>query len=598
MNRINNNQGLVGNTALVLVFISIFAYTPLLGDPTQNIRFFLGALFCLVTFLLLWTQEVRIGFITVSFFVFILFLASTLSFSDFFATSFSELIRWFTLFLIFLASKILWPKIRVIHGFYFVLASINLLSLTTLLGGIFDSAAPTFEVYLAGIQGNKNMNAQLFTLVSLASLSLFFDKKVLSALQRKLSLVMFFIGACFVFICASKSALLLMLIVTSYYLFENVFKDKLSRLIRLTLTVSILLLPFILPFFYFGLNGNYVGAKDRLILWDKAMQMLADRPIFGHGLGSFKILHPFYGDNSIFLQTGDVIYVRVHNDFLQLLAETGIAGFLMFSLLIGMVMKGIWTVRNQSNSRQDSTFVFLALYSILVFSLFSFPLERYATAVIFTLVISWVAYKTELHQNSFSLPIRKISFLILPLSLGLVIVWGSILTSEGIDYKFSKNQRNLSMSKINLAVEKSNTAFYSLNHLATPIELFAGNKLLNKDPKQALNYFEQGLQKAPYHLSLNLYAIKAHQKLKTPEKAQPYVHFLMNRFPHFEQGLVASSNNYLFLDQLDSALFVLEKSESVSLKYSGQRWNLIKNLFYYKKNILLRQDTFINYNGF
>lgn len=72
---------------------------------------------------------------------------------------------------------------------------------------------------------------------------------------------------------------------------------------------------------------------DRRTIWQAAMLMIRDRPLFGHGLSTFMGIFPSYGKDYYYLRYGIIPYA--HNCYLQIAAETGIVGLVSFLMLIG-----------------------------------------------------------------------------------------------------------------------------------------------------------------------------------------------------------------------------------------------------------------------
>lgn len=64
----------------------------------------------------------------------------------------------------------------------------------------------------------------------------------------------------------------------------------------------------------------------RLRLWQTALRIWWDHPIFGAGLGSFKTQFPFYKVPGYYMATG-----HPHNDYLNILVHSGIAGLAAFA---------------------------------------------------------------------------------------------------------------------------------------------------------------------------------------------------------------------------------------------------------------------------
>ena len=70
--------------------------------------------------------------------------------------------------------------------------------------------------------------------------------------------------------------------------------------------------------------GTDVSTDDRIIIWSTAWQMFKNKPFFGHGLGTFMSVFGRYKPYDY----NEIVYA--HNCYLQMAAETGIFGLLIF----------------------------------------------------------------------------------------------------------------------------------------------------------------------------------------------------------------------------------------------------------------------------
>ena len=112
------------------------------------------------------------------------------------------------------------------------------------------------------------------------------------------------------------------------------------------------------------------SAEGRLLTWRVTADMIADKPITGHGMGSFPEQYMYYQadyfkrhPNSRFTGCASVVD-RSYNDFLRLLSEEGIIGAIILCFMIyGIVV----------NAKKEQRTVNAALASIAVFSMFSYP---------------------------------------------------------------------------------------------------------------------------------------------------------------------------------------------------------------------------------
>lgn len=97
-------------------------------------------------------------------------------------------------------------------------------------------------------------------------------------------------------------------------------------------------------------------ATAGLVLW-------RERPWFGHGAGSFRILFPSVKPESVGL-----FYEHAHNDYVQTLVERGVLGLMLVLIAVfGLLISAIATIR----ARSDGLACGLALASIAAFAAFA-----------------------------------------------------------------------------------------------------------------------------------------------------------------------------------------------------------------------------------
>ncbi|MCH7504053.1 O-antigen ligase family protein [PVC group bacterium] len=80
---------------------------------------------------------------------------------------------------------------------------------------------------------------------------------------------------------------------------------------------------------------NY-ARKTRLLVWKDTVSIIKDAPLLGHGIGNFKVEHMKFRSTEERGFTGKGIkYVKAHNEYLNIMSETGVLGIGVFMLLIG-----------------------------------------------------------------------------------------------------------------------------------------------------------------------------------------------------------------------------------------------------------------------
>jgi O-antigen ligase len=90
----------------------------------------------------------------------------------------------------------------------------------------------------------------------------------------------------------------------------------------------------------FGAYEEVLTTKDRLNQWNVALPLIAERPVYGHGLGYEYV---FWDEGYFFFKRTDL----THNIFGDLLLRSGIAGLALFLLAFGAtsvaVARGWWS---------------------------------------------------------------------------------------------------------------------------------------------------------------------------------------------------------------------------------------------------------------
>lgn len=121
--------------------------------------------------------------------------------------------------------------------------------------------------------------------------------------------------------------------------------------------------------------------EERLILWDKTYHMIAQRPWFGAGMGNWQIYFPDATLTSLY-RAEDLNYTfqRPHNDFLWILAETGIVGLNLFLLflftLLFQLFKALSPALPDKLSALDIRLCLAFITGYFTISFFDFPKER------------------------------------------------------------------------------------------------------------------------------------------------------------------------------------------------------------------------------
>ena len=128
-----------------------------------------------------------------------------------------------------------------------------------------------------------------------------------------------------------------------------------------------------------------ITANDRVLMWQDTAQLIAAYPLFGCGLGGLESAYPKYGASS-----PNATVDFAHNDYLQSLAELGVIGSLILTVLfLAILVKALRTVFEPGSIQYRSLGLACcgSLAAILLHSIVDFNLYIPANAM----VLAWVS---------------------------------------------------------------------------------------------------------------------------------------------------------------------------------------------------------------
>jgi len=143
----------------------------------------------------------------------------------------------------------------------------------------------------------------------------------------------------------------------------------------------------------------------RYYLWKDTFKMFLDKPVFGHGLGSFRALHPLY-QSAEYKKEREYglasahrklkpLTEHSHNDWLQYLAEIGVVGVVLLLLVPTL---GIWQNRKSVfSTAPDWALVVCILFAI--YSFVDFPTRTPACLLLLSLTLSLALKHASLEKE-------------------------------------------------------------------------------------------------------------------------------------------------------------------------------------------------------
>lgn len=147
------------------------------------------------------------------------------------------------------------------------------------------------------------------------------------------------------------------------------------------------------------------GLWDRVAIWQDSLGMLRDFPLFGVGLGAWQDLFPRYQRPPWI----PFFYREAHNDYLELIAETGIIGFGLLAWFFWWVGRRLLRGFPLLSSKVIPVYAALvaALGSMAFHEFFDFNLQIPANAVLCTLLLAIALRLTKFGAHSSRFGVRR-----------------------------------------------------------------------------------------------------------------------------------------------------------------------------------------------
>ncbi len=138
---------------------------------------------------------------------------------------------------------------------------------------------------------------------------------------------------------------------------------------------------------------NTGSIRARLTFWKVTLLMIKDHPLKGVGPGRFGYFYPFYQSKILKEDKGPKKHAynakRAHNEYLQVFAETGVFGFLVFLfILYSLLQQGYKRLKSSDNIMYIS--LASGILVLLVHALFSFPWHLAASMLYFSIFSSFL----------------------------------------------------------------------------------------------------------------------------------------------------------------------------------------------------------------
>ncbi len=252
----------------------------------------------------------------------------------------------------------------------------------------------------------------------------------------------------------------------------------------------------------------------RLDIWMRTLEIFMDHPVMGVGAGNWKVVVPDYyrpdPDESYYHN-----WRRPHNDYLWVLAEKGVPGFvlfLLFFLSVGALLYRTLKSKVSGTKKGLSVLAFAGICGYCTDAFFAFPYDRVDTLMLMMLMVALIIYAawpladsaTDAEKKN-TQPERKgkalVFVLMAMLAIGLIL--GQRMIKSEVHTKQAKAlldhqqwERAISES------ERAYRAFPQLDPVNNPLLWYKGNALMNMGRLEEARYtLEKALVDNPYSVA-------------------------------------------------------------------------------------------------
>ena len=338
----------------------------------------------------------------------------------------SQYFSWILLFILFYFSLK-----SIINPFNFISGIISLyliIEIFLILNPILSSGMEGGIQYRSNlyIGAAANINITAFSILYKIPFLVYFIQcsKLKSSIKLLISLLV--VSSSFFIIntlLLTRSAILITILISLLYIFVGIYLKLEKKII--TRFSSIFIFSILISYGLNTLVSNFYGSElsssnrlqtitnifssdstkkdgsisQRLNFYSQAIEQIQENPIFGVGIGNWKIKSIDYDKNNI---VGYRVPYHVHNDFLELATEIGIIGMVLYLLIILISVITVLRLLKRNFWGHFNRNEFIKAFSMLLFfiiffidSMLNFPIARPIEIILFIMIISYVSLIKE-----------------------------------------------------------------------------------------------------------------------------------------------------------------------------------------------------------
>lgn len=432
---------------------------------------------------------------------------------------------------------------------------------------------------LSGTFGNKNfLSSILFMCLPFYFVGISISKKI-----KVISITAIFFTAVLLILFRTRTAL----VALSIYVFLilcNYIKNKFSKKFFIRFLLSLTLVVVMIIYYFIYIKNDLYSSSDiktkyfsrlfssstffsRLEYWKQATFIIKDNFFDGIGLGNWIATYPKYGlhyFSDIDIQNGKMLVNYPHNDFLMVLSEIGIFGFLCYlGIFISVLYQAYWLSRNEIKSidRKNASYFLYFIICYLIIAFFDFPLTRIEHQIVLLIVFSLINSKYLQESNSLGYKVSSrfifvFSFLILIYSSIILLyrINGETHLSEALEA-----EKKFDNKTVIFELNKARNPFFSADNFALPLDWHLGKAYYNEgDFKESLYYYKNAYKINPYSIVVKNDLASATVKNGKVKEAISHYKEALSISPHYEDARLNLAATYYNIQEYEKAFETID----------------------------------------
>lgn len=236
--------------------------------------------------------------------------------------------------------------------------------------------------------------------------------------------------------------------------------------------------------------------RERKHLWGATWQIIRQHPLFGSGIGSWKILNMRYG--LVGLRNYTTFFQQPHNDYLWVISEQGFTSFIVAGAAWVLVLS---TLLKRLYVQPSDAFLYCLLFALTGYGVYSglaFPRERAEHMLILAFITFFILSSEDERSASLS------RYLLWPVCILLAAgAWwsGNKMISERHLRNFFEARSQNDIEKEKRELDAISPVYSTLDGTATPIIWYKGMlDFTQGNITEASKDFDQAVKVNPYHL--------------------------------------------------------------------------------------------------